>query len=419
MKSCSLSILLLTLALLFPGCDSKEKEKSADIYWPEDKISLKSMGLAYLEHNQLDYAEAAFEKLITIDPEDPLGYANLGLVYLRMGKYPQAEAQTQKALEIDPHNADIRLILANIYEHNLQPEQAITELEKIIEQTPDYAKAYYSLAQLYAKNSVDDAALEKQEAQLTTLVEIVPANAVARIQLIEVLAKNQKTDECLKHLDELQEIIPVFPSDSEEHYHKAKQLLNSHNPAEALKPIRLFHNSMKLTTAYLSGNQQIKGPGGEYIGFPVITTSQSVAPLISEGQSVIDIMRFAEASSVTDLQPEDQPVSAAFATLALTDYDGDRDVDVYFSYLKAGANASDYFLYTNDLGSFTDSKNATGIEHRGIEKFITSTDYNNDGFIDLFIITENAALLYKNNGDATYSDVTGKAGLNGAVSRFL
>ena len=61
-----------------------------------DAISARTMGLAYLEENKLEDAEAEFLKLIELAPGEALGYANLGIVYLRMGKYDQSEEQLEK-----------------------------------------------------------------------------------------------------------------------------------------------------------------------------------------------------------------------------------------------------------------------------------------------------------------------------------
>ena len=38
-------------------------------------------------------------------------------------------------------------------------------------------------------------------------------------------------------------------------------------------------------------------------------------------------------------------------------------------------------------------------------------DYNNDGFDDMFVTYWGQNVLYRNNGDGTFTDVTKKAGL--------
>jgi hypothetical protein len=49
---------------------------------------------------------------------------------------------------------------------------------------------------------------------------------------------------------------------------------------------------------------------------------------------------------------------------------------------------------------------------------VTVGDYNNDGFEDLFITCFGQNVLYRNNGDGTFTDVTRQAGLLQERARF-
>ena len=48
---------------------------------------------------------------------------------------------------------------------------------------------------------------------------------------------------------------------------------------------------------------------------------------------------------------------------------------------------------------------------QGWASAVTVGDYNNDGHEDLFITYWGQNVLYRNNGDGTFTDVTGEAGL--------
>ncbi|MEE9225939.1 MAG: tetratricopeptide repeat protein [Bacteroidota bacterium] len=111
------------------GC---EKEPVRDAQTIRNMISYRSLGLAYLEEDQLTEAVSEFMKLIEIAPEEAFGYANLGLVYLRMGRYEEAEEQVKKALEREPQQPDIRLILAELYQLTNREDDALRELETTI-----------------------------------------------------------------------------------------------------------------------------------------------------------------------------------------------------------------------------------------------------------------------------------------------
>lgn len=116
--------------------------------------------------------------------------------------------------------------------------------------------------------------------------------------------------------------------------------------------------------------------------------------------------------------------------LALLDYDGDGDIDIYF--LNGAAlpgleidqplrNA----LYRNDGNwKFTDVTSEAGIGDTGYGLGVCVGDYNNDGHPDIYLNNFGPNVLYRNNGDGTFSDVTSQAGVGagnqvGAGASFL
>jgi enediyne biosynthesis protein E4 len=67
-------------------------------------------------------------------------------------------------------------------------------------------------------------------------------------------------------------------------------------------------------------------------------------------------------------------------------------------------------------GSFTDVTEASGLANAGLGNYgmgVAVADYDNDGFPDLFVTNYGKNILYHNNGDGTFTDVTAKAGVAG------
>jgi hypothetical protein len=116
--------------------------------------------------------------------------------------------------------------------------------------------------------------------------------------------------------------------------------------------------------------------------------------------------------------------------VALLDYNNDGLLDVFM--VNGGRIASplpvpDNFqrhdprywnrLYRQDKdGSFTDVTEQAGLANAGDGNYgmgVAVGDYDNDGYPDLFVTSYGKNILYHNNGDGTFTDVTAKAGVAG------
>ena len=97
------------------------------------------------------------------------------------------------------------------------------------------------------------------------------------------------------------------------------------------------------------------------------------------------------------------------------DYDGDGDLDIY---LVNGAIQTDNVqdktphnvLYRNNGDyTFTDVTNEVGVGSTAYGIGAAVGDYDNDGDIDLYVTNFGEDQLYRNNGDGTFTDVTTSA----------
>jgi hypothetical protein len=118
------------------------------------------------------------------------------------------------------------------------------------------------------------------------------------------------------------------------------------------------------------------------------------------------------------------------AGLALFDYDGDGDEDVYFlngAPLRGtmAETPPGNALFRNDGGlKFTDVTEDAGVRDTGFGLGVAAGDYDNDGDLDLYLNNYGRNVLYQNNGNGTFTDVTRKAGVGngnrvGAGASFL
>jgi hypothetical protein len=72
-----------------------------------------------------------------------------------------------------------------------------------------------------------------------------------------------------------------------------------------------------------------------------------------------------------------------------------------------------YLFRNNGDGTFSDVTHQAQVPGYGWGVGAVAADYNNDGYVDLFVYNFGTNILYRNNGDGTFTDVTIQAGVAG------
>lgn len=102
------------------------------------------------------------------------------------------------------------------------------------------------------------------------------------------------------------------------------------------------------------------------------------------------------------------------------DFDNDGWMDILLvqgstvERFKQGDNPGPALYRNRRNGTFEDVTARSGLKARqpGWGMGVTSGDYDNDGFTDIYLTCLGPNLLYRNNGDGTFTDVTEKAGVD-------
>ena len=100
--------------------------------------------------------------------------------------------------------------------------------------------------------------------------------------------------------------------------------------------------------------------------------------------------------------------------VSFADMDNDGDLDAFISNRDGEADDQRNYLYRNDEGTYIDITESAGLSMSSHLSFCSIIfDYNKDGFQDIYISNDkpdNLNILYKNNGDGTFDDVSEYSG---------
>jgi enediyne biosynthesis protein E4 len=110
--------------------------------------------------------------------------------------------------------------------------------------------------------------------------------------------------------------------------------------------------------------------------------------------------------------------------VAFLDYDNDGWMDILLlsgtrlEGFSGGREPGPMLYHNNRNGTFTDVTQPSGLAKTGWASAVSVGDYDNDGFDDLFITYWGQNVLYRNNGNGKFTDQTAKAGLATKATRW-
>jgi hypothetical protein len=148
----------------------------------------------------------------------------------------------------------------------------------------------------------------------------------------------------------------------------------------------------------------------------------AVSPIEFEDVAAKTGIRFTLRNSIS---PQRYSIETMAGGVAVFDYNNDGLLDIFFtngaSIPSLQKDSTGYFnrlFRNNGDGTFTDVTEKAGLAGIGYSMGVAAGDYDNDGFVDLYVTGVNRNQLFHNNGDGTFTDVTEKAGVSGVVPGF-
>src|SRR5450631_3765481 len=159
------------------------------------------------------------------------------------------------------------------------------------------------------------------------------------------------------------------------------------------------------------------------VGMAIAVVAFAQAPKIKDDGIAVHYTDVRQSAGITFLQDatatdEKYYLETMGTGVAWLDYDQDGLMDLYFvqsaatDAYKPSTPLRSALYHNNGDGTFTDVTEKAGVGAAGhYGQGVAVGDFDNDGFPDLYVTGYGSAILYHNNRDGTFTDVTAKAGL--------
>jgi len=172
------------------------------------------------------------------------------------------------------------------------------------------------------------------------------------------------------------------------------------------------------STANRAAQQRRVPPGKE----TAAKGTQAPSPIQFENVLDASKIKFTLKNSVS---PQHYSIETMMGGVAVFDYNNDGLLDIFFtngaaipSLEKSDPSYWNRLFRNNGDGTFTDVTESAGLKGIGYSMGVAAGDYDNDGFVDLYVTGVNRNQLFHNNGDGTFTDVTEKAGVGGVIPKY-
>ncbi len=423
-------------------------------------LQLNNAGVALLDQYKFKEAIPKFQKILELDPDVMPAQVNLAIAYFYDQKYPEALEAAQKALALDPKEIHALFVVGLIYRNQDDVQKAIDAFGAVHDQDPKDPSTNYYLGRLY----MQERDYSKASDYFRQVIEAEPYNASAHYNLAMSLNRRGDREGNRAEMKEFQRLQSLFGSTTvglqyleQGRYAIAidrippRYLPGGKLPDQAA-PIQVHFTE----SAAQSGLTFQQGGSGKVPASVSSLTEfeQVLVPAVGSGVAFADYdmdgnldLFFANAGPQSargglfhnrgDGHFEDRTelagISYAGRTMAAVwgDYDNDGYPDLYL--VNYGPNV----LYHNlKDGRFADvtKETSTGDGAWGMSGGFV--DFDHDGDLDIFVanfsprpisvsapvqfpdgLTGAPNVLYRNNGNGTFTEVGETSHLDGGALR--
>ena len=385
---------------------------------PREAARLNNLGTALMNQQLIEKAAVKFSEAYTADPSLTIAKINQGIALLYLQKLPEAAQALTLAASAAPNDPHVWYALGLLYRNQNLPKQSLEAFRKTIALDPNDADAHYSAASLEVDlNDLDAASAEYRKALALNRLHVSALFGLARC-----LQRQGHTAEAHQTLVQFQRLTaeklasPFAHTYGDEGHYALVEV--------ASLPVTSIPAMVPVTFREAWRSPALPAPtSGAACLLPSSDHSTTLILMGSGSQAVRLFHQSAESFIPIPAAQTGIDLPGTGVACAVGDYDNDGQPDLALAVHLPTRSASeqDQVLLFRNLGNgrFEDVTKTSTITSKNHLSSINFVDFDHDGDLDLFITgapaTSSPNLLWRNNGNSTFTDWTRESGLGGST----
>ena len=366
-------------------------------------------GVESMDQSRYNQAIQAFRRCLEIDSSHYDARVRLAEIYLRQQMLGRAADVLHQAIEIEPNRVEARLVLAEVLATEGRFFDSRQEIQQVLLTDPDGIPADARMKVGYLLGIAGGMLPNLEEAK-RQFEKVLEVNPDHVGASFQLGIVELRLGQFSEAAERFASIIPHYPQHFEAQYQLGVTYLRSQ---DYLKAIPALKEALKIRPGSLEAKWALKLAYDREGGYPEDLEERYRLSLFHEDIGNPPVL-FTDVAAQVGVAKMDGGRGSAWG-----DYDNDGDQDIF-----ALGHYSPQVLYRNNGdGSFTDVAARAGLADMPGGFASLFADYDNDGDLDLYVTRDGwfgkkPNSLYRNNGDGTFTDVTESTGAGDSGSGF-